>query len=92
MKIFENIKQWFATQNKKEKPPEGICPNCWGRQEYGTEFYKAVKNNMANVNEVDAQKGWIQEYADKHLSGIAVNKSEGSVVCEHCKLNYVKED
>ena len=29
----------------KNNHPEGVCPNCWGRHEYGGQFFEAVKNN-----------------------------------------------
>ena len=31
--------------SKDETSPEGFCPNCWGRQEYGGQFLEAVKNH-----------------------------------------------
>ena len=32
-----------ASETKNETP-EGVCPNCWGREEYGGQFYEAIKN------------------------------------------------
>ena len=43
MSIAENIKKFFKAKSKHETTgaaPEGICPNCWGRQEWeGNYFY-----------------------------------------------------
>ena len=41
MNIFENIKNYFTAKlegKETEKTPEGICPNCWGKQEWDGEF------------------------------------------------------
>jgi hypothetical protein len=48
MSIIDNIKTYF---NKKkndettEKAPEGICPNCWGKQQWDNEFYEVMKGS-----------------------------------------------
>ncbi|MGK0326248.1 MAG: hypothetical protein ACJA1D_001599, partial [Polaribacter sp.] len=43
MSIIENIKNYFtakAAGDTSEKAPVGICPNCWGKQEWEGDFYK----------------------------------------------------
>ncbi len=72
----------------KEEGPEGYCPNCWGRQEYGLQFYEMVKNNDVDVNSKNPNIGWIQDYANKHLAGILLEKKGESLVCEKCKIQY----
>lgn len=78
---------------KKQSPgdgttPEGICPNCWGQQEYGGKFFEAVKNYHVDINEKDPSVGWIKEYADKNLMGIQLEKRDDQVVCQKCKIAY----
>ena len=46
MNIAENIKRFFKAKNNNEataEAPEGICPNCWGRQEWEGNYYKLMK-------------------------------------------------
>ena len=76
---------------QKGEPPAGYCPNCWGKQEYGGNFYEVAKNQDADINSNNPQLGWIQEYANKHLSGIALQAHGDKVVCQNCKLNYAPE-
>ena len=68
--------------------PEGICPNCWGRTEYSGKFYDAMKNENINVNDTDSRVGWIQEYANKHLSSIALHPTKEGTICQKCKITY----
>lgn len=74
------------------KSPEGFCPNCWGRQDYGGKFYEAVKSHNLDVNSPDAELGWINDYANKHLSGVALQKTGDDVNCPTCKLGYKSAD
>ena len=48
MSILQNIKNYFTSKaegNTSEKAPVGICPNCWGKQEWEGEFYALNKGN-----------------------------------------------
>ena len=72
----------------QEDTPEGFCPNCWGRNEYGGAFFEAVKNNQVDVNSKNPNVGWIQDYADKHLAGIELIHEDEQLVCQRCKLTY----
>ena len=67
-----------------------MCPNCWGRNEYGGAFYDAVKNENMNVNDLESHVGWVQDYADKHLSDIALHADDAEHVCNKCKVKYKK--
>ena len=90
MSIVNSLLSLLKKNNNKptEESPEGMCPGCWGRQEYAGKFYEAVKNHTANINENDPSKGWIQDYADKNLSSIQLQKHNDSFVCQKCKVNY----
>ncbi len=72
----------------KEDIPQGYCPNCWGRQEYGGQFFEAVKNNNVDVNSPNPNVGWIQDYANKHLSAIELKHEDDMLICRKCKLTY----
>ena len=85
----------FLKANKKsddKNAPEGLCPNCWGRQEYGGNFYDAVKNHGLDVNSKYPEVGWIKDYAETHLKGIALHRDGDKYVCESCKISYRAEE
>jgi hypothetical protein len=79
-------------KKKKEtdtnETPEGFCPNCWGRQEFAGKFYESAKNNNFDINSKNPDIGWVQDYANKHLSGILLKKEDDKLVCQKCKLSY----
>ena len=37
MNLIENIKTYFKNKSENtelQSAPEGVCPNCWGKQEW----------------------------------------------------------
>ncbi len=68
--------------------PAGLCPNCWGREEYGGKFYEAVKKNDTDINSKSPNVGWIQDYANKNLSGIRVEHENEQYICPTCTVGY----
>jgi hypothetical protein len=89
MSLVDSIIQFLSNKEKSEKDaPEGLCPNCWGRQEYSGQFYKAAKNENVDVNAASEHRGWVQEYADKHLSDIKLVKEDDVLVCKVCSVTY----
>ncbi len=93
MSIIDNIKIFLMNKanNETAAAPKGFCPNCWGRQEYGGNFYEAMKNEGVNIASIDQKKGWIQDYVDKNLSGIALQKKGTSQTCSVCYATYNQE-
>lgn len=92
MKIVDSIISMIAGSKNLSMAdvPEGICPNCWGRNEYGGAFYEAIKNDNININDLDARVGWVQDYAVKYLSDIALSAHSEDNVCNICKVKYKK--
>ncbi len=92
MKIVENIIRMLNGRKELSLAdvPEGVCPNCWGRNEYGGAFYNAIKNEGIDINSIAAHVGWVQDYADKHLNDIAIVSDGENSVCNKCKVKYKK--
>ena len=70
----------------------GICPNCWGRQEYEGQFQQFVKDQTkANINHDKAhQKAFIQQFVETNVTGIKL-KNEGAVLtCPKCNISAKK--
>ena len=87
MNIIQNLKNYFSTKsegNKTLKAPEGVCPNCWGKQEWEGEFYSKIKaNNITPDNKT--YDSFINEVASK-LEKITLK--EDLLICETCKTSY----
>jgi len=88
MKLFDSLKKYFQGNSTEMESPDNFCPNCWGKQEYGGQFYEAVKNENVNIDNVSDKKGWVLDYADKYLSDIQLQKQDDQLICSVCKLNY----
>ncbi len=89
MSIINSLIRLLKKENQQATDvPEGLCPNCWGREEYGGQFYETAKNNNMDVNSTSPNIGWVQEYANKHLSGIQLVNQDNKILCQKCKLTY----
>ena len=87
-KILFNFLKNRKSASKDDEAPEGLCPNCWGRTEYGNKFFEAVKTHHIDVNSKDQSIGWIQDYANKNLGAIELKREDENMVCQKCKLTY----
>ena len=89
MNIIENLKTYFKQKSKSnttQKAPKGICPNCWGKQEWEGEFYKKIKaNNITPEN--NTYTSFVHEVAEK-LDKITLK--EDTYTCETCNTSYAK--
>ena len=92
MTIVDSIIKLLSKKADPKTAPDGICPNCWGRQEYGGHFYEAIKKQTFNIEKMeDNARGWIEDYVDKNLSDIKVHPQGDGVVCDKCRISYSKE-
>ena len=87
MSLIENIKNYFRAKSaglETASSPEGVCPNCWGKQEWDGEFYKNIK--AKNITpESNTYTSFIHEIANK-LDKITLKKD--TYTCETCNVNY----
>lgn len=87
MNIIENIKAYFRAKEKGDETlhaPEGVCPNCWGKQEWDNEFYK-INKSKDTIPDGDRYNNFIQDVVVK-LDKITINKD--TYTCETCQLKY----
>lgn len=73
-----------SSEATKDQTPEGVCPNCWGKQEYDNkirEMYKDQKIDAANNN---SNHAFIQKFVVKYIDGITLKKKGDSMVCPAC--------
>lgn len=69
-------------EQTKDKTPEGLCPNCWGHNEYDGKIRKLFKDKQIDVNNHKDSYQLIQDFVVKHIDGIRLKKSETS--CPTC--------
>ena len=87
MSLTDNIKRFFKAKENKEpigQAPEGVFPNCWGRQEWDGNYYKLLK--ARNITpESNTYNNFINEVASK-LDKITLK--EDSYECMTCHVKY----
>ena len=89
MSIIENVKAYFNKKRNEEEvglAPEGVCPNCWGKQEWEGEFYKKTNGKSITKNS-DIYDNFINQVVEK-LDKITLK--EDIYICETCNMKYDK--
>ena len=87
MSIAQNIKNYFKSKTEgttTEKAPDGICPNCWGKQEWEGEFYTLNKGSKLVGND-QTYNSFIHKIVESNVSGMLINKD--TYTCETCKIS-----
>ena len=75
-------------EETQDKVPEGLCPNCWGQQEYDNQIRDLYFDKQIDVNNHQANYAFIQDFMVTHLSGIHLRKGNNSLECPTCRINY----
>ena len=88
MNILESILDYFRRKQSQTETPEGLCPNCWGKQEYEGKFLEASRKENIDLNNINEKTGWINAYAVEHFEGIKLREEDGAMVCPACKSAY----
>lgn len=77
---------------KKRKPlieaPKGVCPNCWGKQEWDKKYFEIAKDKQVDVNNKEANHAFIQYFVVNHLDGIKLKRHESYSKCVYCKAKH----
>ena len=87
VKILLDFFQQTASETKG-KVPEGLCPNCWGEQEYDKQIRTLYKDKQIDINNHDENHAFIQNFVINNISGIKLRKKENSMQCPRCEQKY----
>lgn len=71
--------------------PKGVCPNCWGDQEYGNVIREKYKDIQIEVNNRESKHAFIQDFVVTHLNGIKLKSTVHGSECPTCKMKYKGE-
>lgn len=89
--MLEKIINWIKKPEKttQNKTPEGICPICWGYQEYDKKIRTLYYDRQIDVNNHKDSYLIIQDFVKTHIEGIKLKKGKTST-CPKCgqKENY----
>jgi len=70
------------------KAPEGVCPNCWVKQEYDNEIRDMVEDPQIEVNSGSTKYAFIQDFVVNHIDGIKLRSAINGTECPRCKMKY----
>jgi len=82
--IITNIKDYFYKKEKDistETAPKGMCPDCWGREEWDGQFYEIVKDKHLIPNN-DKYESFISKIVEKHIETTHIH--ENKYICTTC--------
>ena len=90
MSFLETLAQFFRRPlaEQVDDIPEGVCPNCWGWDEYGGEVHQRMKDRQINVNNHQEYYAFIQDFAVNHVDGIRLRNHNARQHCPTCKAYY----
>jgi len=90
--MIEKLIQFFnqSPEDSKNKVPEGMCPNCWGEQEYDNIIREMFRDKQIDVNNHDKKHAFIQEFVVNRLNGIHLIKGDNGLQCPTCKIRFKK--
>lgn len=90
--MIEQLISFFrqSKEETKNKTPEGLCPNCWGEQEYDNTIREMYVDKQIDVNNHEANHAFIREYIVTRVTGIKLIKGNNSFACPTCRTKYEK--
>lgn len=84
--MIDALLDYFSkTDEEKETTvPEGICPNCWGKQEYGRVIRKMYVDKQIDVNNHESHHAFIKDFVVSKIDGIKLRKGKRGFECSTC--------
>lgn len=86
--MIETLINFFKQPKEKTKgkTPEGLCPNCWGHQEFDNKIRELYADKQIDVNNYTANQSFIKEFVVTNLQGIKLVKGNNSFECPTCRI------
>lgn len=86
--MIETLIHFFKQPKEKTKgkTPEGLCPNCWGHQEFDNKIRDMYGDKQIDVNNYKANHSFIQKFVVNNLQGIKLVRGNNSFECSTCRI------
>jgi len=93
MDFFKQIVKHFKRPEEETKDcaPEGVCPVCWGYQEYDQKIRELFKDDQIDVIHHDKKYTKIRKFLMEHIDGIRLKKPEIRT-CPKCGTKHEKKN
>lgn len=88
--MIETLISFFKKTKAETKgiTPSGLCPNCWGSQEYDNQIREMYKDQQVEVNNHEANYAFIQKFVVTHVDGIHLKSANNNFECPTCRNKY----
>lgn len=85
--MVEKLISFFKRPAKETagEVPEGLCPNCWGMQEYDNMIRDLYDEKQIDVNNNIANHAFIQDFVINRIDGIRLVKGVSAYECPTCR-------
>lgn len=84
--MIKRIATFFkqSAEATKNQTPEGVCPNCWGKQEYDNKVREMYKDQKIDATNDDANHAFIRQFVVTYIDGVTLKQQGDSMVCPSC--------
>ncbi len=91
MDIAKSILDYFEKygHTSPEVAPEGLCPVCWGQQEYDRKIRTLFKDKQIDVNNHQDKYLIVQDFLKKHIEGIHIKQGKIET-CPRCTNKRIR--
>jgi len=88
--MIDKLIEYFkgTEEQRKNQTPEGLCPNCWGTQEYNNTIRELYKDKQIDVNNQEAHHAFIKDFVVTHIEGIRLKKGSNNLECPTCHAKF----
>ncbi len=85
MDFFEQIEDFFKKPKEETEntAPEGVCPVCWGYQQYDHKIRELFQDDQIDVSNRKKKYTLVRKFLKDHIDGIRLKRGEVEV-CPTC--------
>jgi len=76
MDIIDKVLAHINTAPEENQAPEGICPLCWGTQEYDGKIRVMIKDSQVDIINHQKKDMILKEFVRQHINGITLDQGE----------------
>lgn len=99
MDIVDSILNYFKSKKgikipkNEQHAPEGLCPVCWGYQEYDGKIRKLFKDKQVDVNNHQDSYLLIQDFVKKNVDSLKLieGEIESCPTCSEVEIDNLKK-
>lgn len=84
MSLLDSLASLFDRDRGPDPVPDGLCPNCWGQQEYGDQIRDMARDRQVDVNNHRSRHAFVQDFVVQHVDGIRVRGIGKGGACPTC--------